>query len=108
MHAMHKLVKLLSFMNRQIQATRWSTRVSGLTTHSHYVISDVICVLADIYIFCMHFTINFRESDEQLVKSATSQDSTMLRYDGNPPEDRSQPNDEKPEALQQYVCHAQE
>ena len=52
--------------------------------------------------------IHFRESDEQLVKSATCQESPVLSYDGNPPEDRSQPNDEKPEALLQYVCHVHE
>ena len=48
MHAMHKLVKVAFLMNRQIQATRWSTQVSGLTIH--YVISDVVYVYWQTYI----------------------------------------------------------
>ena len=53
-NACHAQISQICFlMNRQTQATRWSTQVSGLTIH--YVISDVIYVHWQTYT-CMHFT----------------------------------------------------
>lgn len=44
-----------------------------------------------------------RESDEHLESSACH--NTVLTSDENPPEERSQPNDKKPEELLQCVVH---